>query len=106
MHGARTRLMRAILEKNNMEKWEYFTTFLYASMEQSLAELEPMVPMGEHPKFSPYALIPALNELGQKGWELVEMRPVLIGRNHDVMVHPNNMSQWSNTYFCAFKRRL
>jgi hypothetical protein len=89
-----------------MEKWEYFTTFVYASMESIEWADEAMIPPGDHPKFSPYALIPELNRLGEKGWELVEIKPVLIGRNHDVMVHPNNLVQWSNSYFCAFKRRI
>ncbi|MCA9969410.1 MAG: hypothetical protein KC425_04295 [Anaerolineales bacterium] len=88
-----------------MDTWEYFTTFIEARMEDIQWHSEPMIPPGEHPKFSPYALIPELNQLGAKGWELVHMQPVLIGRNHDVMVHPNNMVQWSNTYFCVFKRR-
>ena len=88
-----------------MERWEYFTTFISAEMEGVYAADEPLIPFGDHPTYSPYALIPELNQYGEKGWELVEIRPVIAGRNHDFMVHPNNMVHWSNTFFCAFKRR-
>lgn len=88
-----------------MEKWEYFTTFLTAAMEGVDILSEALIPADRHPKFSPYALIPQLNRLGEKGWELIHMEPVVVGRNHDVMVHPTNMEYWSSTYFCVFKRR-
>jgi hypothetical protein len=65
-----------------------------------------MIPPETHPKFSPYATLPELNRLGQKGWELVSMQPVIVGKNHDILVHPNDMAYWGNTYFCVFKRRL
>jgi hypothetical protein len=88
-----------------MDRWEYFTTFLEAQMERVDMAGEAMIPPGEHPRFSPYALLPELNRLGDKGWELVHMEPVIVGRNHDVMVQPNNMTYWTNTYFCVFKRQ-
>jgi hypothetical protein len=37
---------------------------------------------------------------------LVSMQPVVIGKHHDVLVHPNDMTYWGKTYFCVFKRRL
>lgn len=88
-----------------MERWEYLTTFIEARMEALDSYALAEIPAGEHPKFSPFAAMPALNSLGAKGWELIEIRPVVIGRNHDIMVHPNNMIYWSSTYFCVFKRR-
>ena len=89
-----------------MEKWEYYTTFIEAQMDRIALHEEGMIPPGEHPKYSPYATIPELNQLGQKGWELIHMEPVIIGKNHDVLVQPNNMVYWANTYFCVFKRRI
>ena len=88
-----------------MERWEYFTTFIEAQMEQ-IDPVEMVIPQGEHPKYSPYALMPELNRLGDKGWELVHMQPVIIGRNHDVLLHDNSTRYWTSCYFCVFKRRL
>jgi hypothetical protein len=90
----------------SMQKWEYYTTFIETEMKQSDWEPQPMIPPGDHPKFSPYAAIPELNRLGEKGWEMLSMTPVIIGKNHDVLVHPNDMTRWSNTYFCVFKRQI
>lgn len=89
-----------------MEQWEYFTTFIEADMQGIEYSHEAMIPPGEHPKFSPYATMPELNRLGEKGWELIQMTPVITGKNHDILVHPNNMTYWGNTYFCVFKRRI
>ncbi len=90
-----------------LEQWEYFTTFIEAEMSQIDVESEAMIPPDEkHPKFSPYALLPELNRLGQKGWELMSMQPVIAGKNHDISVHPNDIKYWSHTYLCVFKRRL
>ncbi len=92
--------------RNQLEQWEYFTTFTEAKMSNIDPEHEAMIPRDKHPKFSPYATMPELNSLGQKGWELISMQPVIIGKKHDVLVHPNDMTYWGNTYFCVFKRRL
>jgi len=89
-----------------MDKWEYYTTFIKAEMKEAEVSHQAMVPSGEHPKFSPYATMPELNRLGEKGWELIKMTPVIAGKNHDVLVHPNDMTYWANTYFCVFKRRI
>lgn len=89
-----------------MDKWEYYTTFIEAEMQQNASNIMAMIPPGEHPKYSPYATMPELNRLGEKGWELVHMTPVITGKNHDVLVHPNNMTYWANTYFCVFKRQI
>lgn len=89
-----------------MDKWEYFTTFIEAEMKQADWEQQAMVPPGEHPKYSPFATMPELNRLGEKGWELIHMTPVITGKNGDILVHPNTMTYWANTYFCVFKRRI
>ncbi len=89
-----------------MEKWEYYTTFIEANVNEQKWEHQAMIPPGDHPKYSPYAAMPELNRLGEKGWELVQMTPVIVGKNHDILVHPNNMTYWGNTYFCVFKRRI
>lgn len=88
-----------------MEKWEYYTTFIEAEMKDVEQSFHAMIPPGQHPKFSPFALMPELNRLGEKGWELLQVTPVVAGKNHDVLVHPNEMTYWSNTYFCVFRRQ-
>lgn len=87
-----------------MERWEYLTTFVEADLpavRDQLLHLE----VQDEPKFSPLALMPALNDIGRKGWELVHMQPVFVGKNHDVLLHDSaGYTRWSNTYFCVFKR--
>lgn len=38
------------------------------------------------PKYTPEALIPQLDALGDQGWELVHIKPVHRGDNADVLV--------------------
>ncbi len=90
-----------------MQKWEYLTRFIEANLQNQ----EPNSPYSELvdaenlPKFSPLAMIPELNQLGEKGWELVHMEPVIIGKNHDVLIlEGGGMKRWATNYFCVFKR--
>ncbi len=64
------------------------------------------VPSGDHPRYSPYAIIPQLNDFGANGWELITAHPVNAGRNHDFMISAGGSSAWGRHYFCVFKRRL
>lgn len=88
-----------------MDKWEYFTTILEANMANEAVAVSAEIPVGDHPQYSPYALIPELNNLGAKGWELVHMEAVSIGRNHDVVKPDASAMRWGRHYFCAFKRK-
>lgn len=88
-----------------MEKWEYFTTFIEANMAKEDVAFTSGIPPGDHPKYSPYALIPELNSYGAKGWELIHMEPVSVGRNHDVVRPDANAAKWGRHYFCVFKRK-
>ena len=88
-----------------MDKWEYFTTFIEANMANEAVAYSTEIPDGNHPKYSPYALIPELNGFGAKGWELLHMEPVSIGRNHDVVRPDANAMKWGRHYFCVFKRQ-
>lgn len=92
-----------------MEKWEYYTTFIEAKMEQLADYEKDSLPQSDDklPKYSPYATMPELNRFGEKGWELVSMTPVYIGRNHDILTLDGQGGRtWSYTYFCVFKRRI
>lgn len=88
-----------------MDKWEYYTTLIEANMANTDVIKMDEIPPGDHPKYSPYALIPELNALGAKGWELIHIEPVSIGRNHDVVRPDAGAMKWGRHYFCAFKRK-
>lgn len=56
--------------------------------------------------YSPHSLEPVLNKLGEDGWELISLTPVLAGKNDDI-AHPQGGpggSNWSNAYLAVFKR--
>ena len=49
-------------------------------------------------------MIPELNTLGEQGWELVHMQPLeRVGKTGDVRM--GDGGNWTNVYFCVFKRR-
>lgn len=87
-------------------QWEYLTTFI-----QSDARLEEdyLLRLRDWkdgiPPYTPEALMPRLNALGEQGWELVYIRPVVPGGKADVLLMDNSNSRvWASTYFCTFKR--
>ncbi|MEZ4510735.1 MAG: hypothetical protein R3C62_02580 [Chloroflexota bacterium] len=88
-----------------MDTWEYFTTFIEANMGKEDVIASDEMPPGNHPQYSPFALIPELNKLGTKGWELIHMEPVVPGKNHDVVTPDAGAMRWGRHYFCVFKRR-
>ena len=91
-----------------MKQWEYLTKFVEANANTAESQMYADVYTEDNPPmYTPEAMMPELNHLGAKGWELVHMQPVMIGKNHDVLVHEGGGSRrWSNTYFCVFKRPL
>jgi hypothetical protein len=92
-----------------LERWEYWTCFLEADAESERSFLEESLQWKRIPKYAVEALVPALNRYGQEGWELVELRPVVIGGNHDVLAFEApqvEQREWTPIYLCAFKRRL
>lgn len=88
-----------------METWEYYTTTLAANTERWPVPIRDDIPVGEHPKFSAYSLIPQLNIFGANGWELLSLEPVQQGRNGDLRYADTAGGQWTYTYFATFKRR-
>jgi len=90
-----------------VEKWEYWTGFFRAEAESDAVKqyLKQRWPDWDPGKYAPQAMIPQLNEFGQNGWELVHMTPVAdVGKNHDVKF-VGDLTCWSHSYFCDFKRR-
>ena len=89
-----------------MEQWEYLPTFLEANgdSKEMQAFLKAQTHQKKPPRYLPEAMMPDLNDLGAQGWELVHMEPVAgVGKKGDVLFDDGR--QWSNTYFCVFKRR-
>lgn len=90
-----------------MEQWEYFPTFIEANARDKgiKSYLQQRVPdLKKPPRYMPESMMPKLNELGAQGWELVHMEPVAgVGKKRDVLFDGGH--QWSNVYFCVFKRR-
>ena len=88
-----------------METWEYFTTTLVTDTDETPVPISDEIPPGDHPKYSVYTLIPQLNAFGDRGWELVSLDPVQVGRNGDLRACDASSNQWTYTYFASFKRR-
>jgi hypothetical protein len=86
-------------------QWDYFTTFIEANAntKELQAYLKQAMPdVKNPPRYSPQAMMPELNNLGEQGWELVHMEPVAaVGKKGDVRF---DSGRWSNMYFCVFKR--
>jgi hypothetical protein len=119
-------------------KWEYRTVIYYAKAHEPETReyLRTLWPGWEPPRSAPQALIPKLNEIGSRGWELVSLQPVFIDDDANVLVHggPNPPSpvddaitgmikakaripipssgpgheptRYTNAYLCAFKRQV
>ncbi len=91
-----------------MQRWEYYTTFMWADVNKDKHDFLAMFPDAENtPKFHPMAMIPGLDSLGQDGWELVHMEPAIVGSNYDVCAGSTDQTStrpWTNAYFCVFKR--
>ncbi|MCA9914121.1 MAG: hypothetical protein KC496_12265 [Anaerolineae bacterium] len=87
-----------------MEQWEYLTLILKAQANTKETRQFIKDAFDKKPKqYSPEAMIPELNRLGEVGWELVHMEPVpRVGGKEDIQF---DRFSWSNNYFCVFKRR-
>jgi len=89
-----------------MTQWEYHTTFFEADTEASPVPLHEDLPIEHYAPHTPYSLIPQLNALGAKGWELLSIEPVVRGKKDDVMSPDSGGGRWATTYLCAFKRPI
>jgi hypothetical protein len=93
-----------------MEQWEYWTTFLWANIENqgALEFVQKKFPDWKSAKFAPQTMMPQLDRFGEKVWELVHLEPVrAVGKNMDVFFSSGgeiSHTDWSNVYFCVFKR--
>lgn len=95
-----------------VEQWEYWTEFFWANIENEGVR-EYVKKKWSHfdmPKFAPQTMIPELNAYGKEGWELIHMEPVrAVGNNEDILYQSGgdvSRKDWSNVYFCVFKRKI
>lgn len=88
-------------------KWQYMTVFIKAEAALEMDFLQERWDWkGGVPRNTPESLIPRLDSLGDQGWELVHMQPVVVGNNADVLAVDSGRGSagWTSTYFCVFKR--
>ena len=89
-----------------MIQWEYLTQFIKANVKDiDIYDHPKLVEPDSLPKYSPLALMPEMNALGKKGWELVHIQPVHVGSNEDVLINAQDRN-WTHSYLCVFKRPL
>jgi hypothetical protein len=90
-----------------MAKWEYWTGFLYADINEAgvSAFLRSSWPNWNAPRYAPQTLIPKLNEFGEAGYELVHMEPVQDVHGNGKVDFGGSIGHYSNIYFCVFKRQ-
>jgi hypothetical protein len=90
-----------------MDQWEYLPTYIEASAKKKEIRefLKNRFPDLKKPmRFAPESMMPELDALGRDGWELVHMEPVAdVGKKGDVLFDGGR--NWSNVFFCVFKRR-
>lgn len=89
-----------------MQTWEYFTTTLGTNDPNIEVPISDDIPYVEHPRYSPYKLMPQLNYFGNRGWELISIEPVQVGKNGDVRYADAASGVWTYTYLVAFKRAI
>jgi len=87
------------------ERWEYYLEYITTETNREQAFLQENFPGKALPRYAVQAALPRLNAIGEQGWELVQMEPVSLGFNGDVLVAGGESRQWTRTYFCVFKRR-
>jgi hypothetical protein len=114
-------------------KWEYRTIILSADAHDpnTKACLQTLWPGWEPPRFAPQALIPKLNDYGADGWELLDLQPVYLDGEANILIHGgpnapegavtgmvkarvglppspagNEPTRYSHTYLCTLKRQV
>jgi len=88
-----------------MDAWEYHVKIVQTDTTQPGMKgwvQQQYQGMQKPPQYTPYLLLPALNELGEHGWELVYMEPVVVNGAGEVALAT---TQVTHAYLCVFKRR-
>jgi hypothetical protein len=92
-------------EHGQYEQWEHYVEFVTADSQYDPPFVQQFYPQGRAPVYAIQSILPRLNYLGEQGWQLVNIQPVRLGGNGDVMMESGGSREWNNAYLCAFKRR-
>lgn len=84
--------------------WEHYLELIDADAQQQAEIVQPFYPPGSVPRYAIQAILPRLNHLGEQGWELVQVQPVMVGKNGDVLINGAMSEKWTRTYLCVFRR--
>lgn len=91
-----------------MQKWQYRVRIIHADAEKEEEYLKQTYNWDNPPEYAPQAMEHTLNTWGDQGWELIHMEPIArVGKKQDIGFVTGGRfeaTQWSNAYFCVFKR--
>ena len=84
--------------------WEHYVELIEAEPSGYMEFVQQFYPVGSVPKYALQAILPRLNHLGEQGWEVVQIQPVVLGKNGDVLIDGAMSERWTRTYLCVFKK--
>ena len=84
--------------------WEHYLELIEADPRDNMEFVQRFYPVDSVPKYALQAILPRLNHLGEQGWEVVQIQPVALGKNGDVLIDGAMSERWTRTYLCVFKR--
>ena len=84
--------------------WEHYVELIEADAQKHPELVQSFYPPGSVPQYALQSILPRLNHLGEQGWEIVQVQPVMVGRNGDVLINGAMSEKWTRTYLCVFKR--
>ena len=84
--------------------WEHYLELIEADAQQQADFVQSFYPPGSVPLYALQSILPRLNHLGEQGWELVQIQPVMVGKNGDVLIDGAMSEKWTRTYLCVFKK--
>lgn len=89
------------------EHWEYRCMFIDAQIENSGANeyIKARWPNWKIPQHAPQTMDPVLNSLGNDGWELIQMEPVIAFPDGQVQLSGGELGNKTSVYFAVFKRK-
>jgi hypothetical protein len=88
-------------------QWEYYVEYIEAWTKSAEEFVRQFFPTDEHiPSRAVQSIVPRLNKLGEQGWELVHMQPVVVGKEGEIIFWGDQYRFVvdSSVYLCAFKR--
>lgn len=84
--------------------WEHYLELFEADAKQQPEFIQQFYPSDSVPRYALQSILPRLNQLGEQGWEIVQIQPVMLGKNGDVLINGAMSEKWTRTYLCVFKR--